>query len=52
MSHDHFQGAVMSLLWQKSPYEQEFDLERYPDIHAGNCKVADVSDSFTGESNG
>ena len=38
LSHDHFQGGSYVFTMAKAPYEQEFDLERYPDIHAGIVK--------------
>ena len=38
LSHDHFQGGSYVFAMAKAPYEQEFDLERYPDIHAGIVK--------------
>ena len=38
LSHDHFQGGGYVFAMAKAPYEQEFDLERYPDIHAGIVK--------------
>ena len=38
LSHDHFQGGSYVFAMAKAPYEQEFDLEKYPDIHAGIVK--------------
>ena len=38
LSHDHFQGGSYVFAMAKAPYEQEFDLDRYPDIHAGIVK--------------
>lgn len=38
LSHDHFQGGSYVFAMAKAPYEQEFDLESYPDIHAGIVK--------------
>ena len=38
LSHDHFQGGGYVFAMAKAPYELEFDLERYPDIHAGIVK--------------
>ena len=38
LSHDHFQGGSYVFAMAKAPYEQEFDLDRYPDIHVGIVK--------------
>ena len=38
LSHDHFQGGGYVFAMAKAPYELEFDLGRYPDIHAGIVK--------------
>ena len=38
LSHDHFQGGGYVLAMAKAPYELEFELEGYPDVHAGIVK--------------
>ena len=38
LSHDYFQGGSYAFAMAKAPYEQEFDLDRYPDIHVGIVK--------------
>ena len=38
LSHDHFQGGTLCFAMAKLLHEQEFDLDRYPDIHAGIVK--------------
>ena len=37
-NHIPIQGGSYVFAMAKAPYEQEFDLERYPDIHAGIVK--------------
>lgn len=38
LSHDHFQGGGYVFAMAKAPYELEFELEGYPDVHAGIVK--------------
>lgn len=38
LSHDHFQGGGYVFAMAKAPYEMEFELEGYPDVHAGIVK--------------
>lgn len=38
LSHDHFQGGGYVFAMAKAPYEEEFELNEYPDIHAGTIK--------------
>ena len=38
LSHDHFQGGHYTFAMAKAPYELEFELEGYPDVHAGIVK--------------
>lgn len=35
LSHDHFQGGRYTFAMAKAPYEEEFILNGYPDVHAG-----------------
>ncbi|MGN0155302.1 MAG: UDP-glucose--hexose-1-phosphate uridylyltransferase [Lachnospiraceae bacterium] len=38
LSHDHFQGGGYEFAMAKAPYETEFVLKDYPEIHAGTIK--------------
>lgn len=38
LSHDHFQGGGYVFAMAKAPYETEFTLPDYPDVHAGTVK--------------
>lgn len=38
LSHDHFQGGNYQFAMAKAPYETEFVLKDYPDVHAGTVK--------------
>lgn len=38
LSHDHFQGGGYVFAMAKAPYETEFTLRDYPDVHAGTVK--------------
>lgn len=38
LSHDHFQGGGYVFAMAKAPYEQEFTLSDYPELHAGIIK--------------
>ena len=38
LSHDHFQGGGYVFAMAKAPYELEFELKGYPDVHAGIVK--------------
>lgn len=38
LSHDHFQGGGYVFAMAKAPYEMEFELKGYPDVHAGIVK--------------
>lgn len=38
LSHDHFQGGGYVFAMAKAPYETEFSLKDYPDVHAGTVK--------------
>lgn len=38
LSHDHFQGGGYVFAMAKAPYELEFELDGYPDVHAGIVK--------------
>ena len=38
LSHDHFQGGNYTFAMAKAPYEKEFALEKYPEVHAGIVK--------------
>ena len=38
LSHDHFQGGGYEFAMAKAPYEMEFSLKQFPDIHAGIVK--------------
>ena len=38
LSHDHFQGGGYVFAMAKAPYEQEFPLKDYPEVHAGTVK--------------
>ena len=35
LSHDHFQGGGYEFAMAKAPYETEFSLKQFPDVHAG-----------------
>lgn len=38
LSHDHFQGGRYEFAMAKAPYETEFELKNYPEVHAGTIK--------------
>lgn len=38
LSHDHFQGGNYEFAMAGAPFEMEFRMEKYPDIHAGTIK--------------
>lgn len=38
LSHDHFQGGCYEFAMAAAPYETEFTLKGYPEIHAGTVK--------------
>jgi len=38
LSHDHFQGGGYEFAMAKAPYETEFSLKQFPDVHAGIVK--------------
>lgn len=38
LSHDHFQGGNYEFPMERAPYEKEFTLPGYPDVHAGRIK--------------
>ena len=38
LSHDHFQGGSYEFAMASAPYETEFSLKDYPEIHAGTIK--------------
>ena len=38
LSHDHFQGGEYEFAMAKAPYETEFSLKKFPDVHAGTVK--------------
>ena len=38
LSHDHFQGGGYEFAMAKAPYETEFSLKHFPDVHAGIVK--------------
>jgi UDPglucose--hexose-1-phosphate uridylyltransferase len=38
LSHDHFQGGGYVFAMAKAPYEQEFTMKDYPDVHAGRIQ--------------
>lgn len=38
LSHDHFQGGGYEFAMTSAPYETEFSLKDYPEIHAGTIK--------------
>ena len=38
LSHDHFQGGGYVFAMAKAPYETEFTLKKYPELHAGIVK--------------
>ncbi len=38
LTHDHFQGGGYEFAMVRAPYETEFKLKDYPDIHAGIIK--------------
>lgn len=38
LSHDHFQGGGYVFAMARAPYEQEFTLSDYPELHAGIIK--------------
>ena len=38
MSHDHFQGGHYEFAMAIAPYEKEFSLKDYPQVHAGTIK--------------
>lgn len=38
LSHDHFQGGAYEFAMARAPFESEFKLQNYPEIHAGIVK--------------
>ena len=38
LTHDHFQGGHYEFAMAKAPYETEFSLKQFPDVHAGIVK--------------
>lgn len=38
LSHDHFQGGGYVFAMAKAPYEREFTLKGFPDVHTGTIK--------------
>ena len=38
LTHDHFQGGGYEFAMVRAPYETEFILKDYPDVHAGTIK--------------
>lgn len=38
LSHDHFQGGHYEFAMARAPYEKEFSLKDYPQVHAGTIK--------------
>lgn len=38
LSHDHFQGGRYEFAMAKAPFEEEFKLKKYPNVHAGIVK--------------
>lgn len=38
LSHDHFQGGNYEFAMARAPYETEFTLKNYPEVHAGTVK--------------
>jgi UDPglucose--hexose-1-phosphate uridylyltransferase len=38
LSHDHFQGGNYEFAITKAPYEIEFKMKKYPNVHAGTIK--------------
>ena len=38
LTHDHFQGGHYEFAMAKAPYETEFSLKQFPDVHAGTVK--------------
>lgn len=38
LSHDHFQGGNYEFAMARAPYEKEFTLKDYPEVHAGTIK--------------
>ena len=38
LSHDHFQGGGYEFAMVRAPYDREFELKDYPNVHAGTIK--------------
>ena len=49
LSHDHFQGGGYEFAMAKAPYETEFSLKQFPDVHAGIVKWPMSVIRLTGE---